>query len=157
MGDGTERKALEKLSQKLGLESAITFLGTRNYQEAIGLIKATDIFVNPSYSEGLPTTVVEAALAKKAIIATDIGGTEEIIEDQKSGFLIEPHDPERLKEKIELLIENKELRIKLGDNAFAASKNKFDQEKNSKKIEFIIREKINGQKNSENIGNNVGL
>jgi glycosyltransferase involved in cell wall biosynthesis len=68
----------------------IKFLGERTQPEVIEILKQTDIFVNPSYSEGLPTSVLEAASLGLPIIATDVGGTREIIEHMKSGYLIKP-------------------------------------------------------------------
>ena len=133
VGDGPQRETLEKLSKKLELEEKVLFFGHKKFEEAIGILKISDIFVNPSYTEGLPTSVIEAALCKKAIIATNIGGTPEIITNGESGFLIEPKNINLLKEKLEILISSKELREKLGNEAFEEVKNKFSWEKSIEK------------------------
>ncbi len=133
IGGGPERKNLEALARKLNLENRVVFFGYQKFEDAISIIKISDLVVNPSYTEGLPTSVIEAALCKKAIIATNVGGTAEIITDNKSGFLIEPKNIQLLREKINLLIENKNLRQRFGESAYGEVKEKFNWNKNIEK------------------------
>ncbi|MCW1888704.1 MAG: glycosyltransferase family 4 protein [Candidatus Moranbacteria bacterium] len=109
IGDGPEKARLEELSRKLTIESRVLFLGAQPLPVAMGYLKVFDIFVNPSYTEGIPTSVIEAALLKKAIIATDVGGTNEIISGHKDGILIEARDIEALKKNLLSLSLNPEL------------------------------------------------
>jgi len=139
IGGGPERKNLENLAQKLKIKNKIIFFGYKKFEDYISILKVSDIFVNPSYTEGLPTTVAEAALSKNAIIATNVGGTSEIITDGKSGFLIKPKNINLLKEKIELLINDKNLRETLGSNAFDEVKNKFNWNNSIEKYIEIFR------------------
>lgn len=125
IGDGPERKNLEALARKLNPENKVVFFGYQKFEDAIAIIKISDLVVNPSYTEGLPTSVIEAALCRKAIIATNVGGTPEIITNDKSGFLIEPKNPQLLREKINLLIINQNLRQKFGKSAYEDTRNKF--------------------------------
>lgn len=74
-GEGNYKGQLVQLT--LG-EDDIIFLGEKGEEEIIDILSITDVFVNPSYSEGLPTSVLEAAACGCAIIATDVGGTKEI-------------------------------------------------------------------------------
>ena len=115
IGDGSYKPALERLAQSVD-RGNILFLGQKKQREIAELLSITDIFVNPSYSEGLPTSVLEAGVAGLPIVATDVGGTKEIIEDGKSGFLIPPTNTKALKETICQLIKNKHLREELGNN-----------------------------------------
>jgi len=101
-------------------------LGQKEQGEVIKILNSSDIFVNPSHSEGLPTSVLEAGAAGLAIVATDVGGTKEIIDDGKTGFLVSPSDKEALKEKICQLIENKKLREDFGRNIHKFVKENFD-------------------------------
>jgi len=126
VGDGPQRKNLEKLVNETEMNDRIVFFGHKNFEETMGILKISDIFVNPSYTEGLPTVVIEAGLCAKAIIATDVGGTREIIEDGKSGILIQQKNIDSLKDRIEFLIKNPEIRLRLGENAYKEIKNKFD-------------------------------
>ncbi|WP_067075004.1 glycosyltransferase family 4 protein [Methanoculleus horonobensis] len=118
VGDGSYRSELEALAHR-GHISNITFFGELRPENVPGILKSTDIFVNPSYSEGLPTSVLEACAAGCAVIATDVGGTEEIIHDGSTGFLIKPGDRQELTEKIGLLLSDKVIRETVGKNAQA--------------------------------------
>jgi glycosyltransferase involved in cell wall biosynthesis len=125
VGDGPYRAELEKLAQQTDCHSSILFLGQRNQDEVIDTLSATDVFVNPSYSEGLPTSVMEAASIGLPIVATGVGGTREIIEDGKTGFLIKAGDAEQLEHKLLGLLTNTDLREELGRNARIFVKQNF--------------------------------
>lgn len=125
------------LKEKLQRENSdIIFTGNLNHNEVMSLYNSVDIFVNPSYSEGLPTTVLEAALMKCAIVATDVGGTHEIIEDSKEGILCKPM-VESIQSALEKMI-NDANRKQYGQKAYKKILEKFDWEKNAKKILDII-------------------
>jgi len=72
-------------------------------------LKIFDLFVLPSVKEGLPYTILEAMAAQSPIIATKVGGVSEIIENNKTGILVEPKNPLQLAEKIIYLLENEGL------------------------------------------------
>lgn len=141
VGDGSYRKELEKISKKVDAGNII-FLGEKKTEEIPDILNITDIFVNPSYSEGLPTSVMEACAAGRAVVATDVGGTNEIIQDGETGFLITPENLEELKKKIDILIENPSLRKELGSKAREYVKKNFSWdeivEKWVKEIEMVI-------------------
>lgn len=125
IGNGPEESRLKNLVSKYRLEKQIIFFGNLPFVEAIGVLKVADIVVNPSYTEGLPTSVTESALCQKAIIATHVGGTPEIITGNNDGYLIEPKNIEELKEKLSDLINHPEKREVFGQNAYQEVKNKF--------------------------------
>jgi len=112
VGDGSYRNELEKLA---GGSDKVLFLGQISDQELIEILSITDIFVNPSYLEGLPTSVLEAGAIGVPIVATDVGGTREIIENYKTGLLIPCGNVEVLRESICELINDKNLVIEKGD------------------------------------------
>lgn len=118
VGDGPERNTLETFSKQNNLDTKIIFLGQKDHQETMSLLKASDIFINPSHSEGLPTTVAEAALAGIAIIATDVGGTREIIEHNKTGLLVPAKDSIALSKAIDALIKDSTKRRYFVSNAY---------------------------------------
>lgn len=142
IGDGPEKEKLKTLSEKLKIENKIIFFGYKLFADYIKMLKITDIFVNPSYTEGLPTTVAEAGLCHNAIIATNVGGTREIITDEKSGFLIEPKNIASLRDKLDILIDNKNLRRQFGKNAYAEIKSKFDWGKSIEKYWVVFKKNI---------------
>jgi glycosyltransferase involved in cell wall biosynthesis len=87
-----------------------------------------DIFVFPSYREGFPNAVLEACAMELPVIATDINGCNEIIEDQVSGLLIAPKSSSAIENAVSLLIDRPELRKALAMSARAAVVEKFSNE-----------------------------
>jgi glycosyltransferase involved in cell wall biosynthesis len=128
-GDGPYRAELEKLAHQTDCHSSILFLGQKNQAELIEILSTTDIFVNPSYSEGLPTSVMEAASIGLPIIASDVGGTGEIIADYKTGILIKSANTGQLEQKLRELLTNTQLRTELGANARIFVERKFNWDK----------------------------
>lgn len=111
-GDGP---ILEELKQKYK-DKNIIFKGKLPYEEVMTLYNSTDIFVHPSmYPEGLPTVILESGIMKCAIIATDRGGTVEVINDEKYGIIIEENQ-EAVKEAIVELLENPKKLKELQEN-----------------------------------------
>lgn len=140
IGDGPERKKLERDTKKYNLEEEVLFFGHRKHPEAIALMKACDIIANPSYTEGLPTSVIEAALCEKAIIATNVGGTPEIISGNGDGFFIPAGNIEALREKIEYLINHPDIRAQFGRNAFLVVRNTFNWDTSTQKYLELFQE-----------------
>lgn len=128
VGDGPERKNLEKYAKKNNLNGQVLFYGSVPFKEAISILKVSDIFINPSYSEGLPTSIMEAGACGRAIIATDVGGTSEIIINERSGIIIKPYSTKLLEDALKRLLDNPELRAELGENARKQIESKFKWE-----------------------------
>jgi glycosyltransferase involved in cell wall biosynthesis len=126
VGDGPRREELEELAADLGISERVSFLGYRPEDEAWRVIRASDIVVNPSYTEGLPTSVLEAALMGKAVLATDVGGTTEIVTGGRGGLLVKPRDVDGLTSGMERLLEDPDLRQRLGSAARADTTGRFD-------------------------------
>ncbi|MBN1175967.1 glycosyltransferase family 4 protein [Candidatus Woesearchaeota archaeon] len=137
VGEGPYKKELEKLSFKLKVK--VNFLGQKNQKEIIKILSESDIFVNPSYSEGLPTSVLEAGAIGLPIIATDVGGTNEIIDDGINGILIKSKSVDEIKKALKKL-ENKKLRSEFSKKIKEKVKNNFDWTKTIEKFENIIEE-----------------
>lgn len=109
IGDGEQKYELEELSEKLGIKKDIIFLGKLENREIPKYMKACDLFVLPSLSEGLPIVILEAMASGLPIIASNIRGIREIVKDQENGFLIEPKDSQKIAEKILYLFSNNQL------------------------------------------------
>jgi|Deesub1362B_J571_1020462.scaffolds.fasta_scaffold07907_2 glycosyltransferase involved in cell wall biosynthesis len=112
VGDGPDRKKLENLVKEYNLENRVIFTGWRDDVPAI--LAASDIFVLPSYSEGLPIALLEAMAAGKACVVTDIGLP---VENRRDALVVKAGDAEKLRKALEELIENEELRKRLGEEA----------------------------------------
>lgn len=101
MGDGPGRPALEKLARQLGLSGRFTFCG--HCSDLVHRLASIDIFVLPSLTEGLSLTVLEAAAAGCAVVATRVGGLPEVIADGVHGMLIPPADGVALARAVAML------------------------------------------------------
>ncbi|MGQ9705480.1 MAG: glycosyltransferase [bacterium] len=115
VGKGREEEALINLAESLNISSKFHFLGFR--EDIEDLLSSTDIFVLPSYSEGLPVSILEAMCLGKAIIATPVGGIKDAIIDGITGLLVNTNSSVEIVNAIRTLIYNAELRNNLGENA----------------------------------------
>ncbi len=106
----------ENYISKNGLETSVKFLGgTVKGEDKLNVFKEADIFVLPSYSEGFSTAILEAMASGLPVIATNVGAAPEIIENGVNGYIVEPGDIDSLSARIQQLIDNEELRMKMGD------------------------------------------
>ena len=97
-------KALQKQAENEGIDDRIKFIGrTLN---AMQYIYAADVFILPSHAEALPRTVLEAMALGTPVVATDVDGIPELIEDQKSGLMLQPGDIEGLINNITTLADS---------------------------------------------------
>lgn len=133
-GEGEERKNLEHLSQELGSEDSIIFTGELPYDELPEYYHVGDIFVLPSNHESFGLVLLEAGMAGKPVVATDLTGPRDIVVDQVTGFLVPPQRPEELAAGILTLIEQPELAEKLGENARRHIVANFNTEVGIKKV-----------------------
>jgi glycosyltransferase involved in cell wall biosynthesis len=90
-GDGPLRAELEARAHELGVAERCVFLGNRT--DVTELLAAADLFVLPSLYEGLPVSVLEAMAARRPVVATAIGGTDEAVTHEVTGLLVPPSDP----------------------------------------------------------------
>ncbi len=114
IGDGPYRKTLEQLPQA---HCEVQFMGVLEHQQVLQYLAIADIVVNPSYTEGMPTTVLEAAVLGRAIVATDVGGTREILQSTNEGRLYPPGNLEQLTSHLNHLLREPSLRKQLGEQA----------------------------------------
>jgi N,N'-diacetylbacillosaminyl-diphospho-undecaprenol alpha-1,3-N-acetylgalactosaminyltransferase len=102
----------------------VKYLGFR--RDIKELISICDIFVLPSYREGVPRTLLEAASMSKPIVTTNAPGCKEVVDDNKNGFLVPVKDYKSLAEKIEILIDDEKLREQFAKNSRMKAVNEFD-------------------------------
>lgn len=114
-GDGPLTEELRKRTGILGVESTFEFLGvTPNIAD---ILRESDLFVLPSLFEGMSLTVLEAMACSLPIVATNVGGTPEVVIDNKTGLLVEPCNAEQLAHSILEILGNEKLGRQLGRNA----------------------------------------
>jgi glycosyltransferase involved in cell wall biosynthesis len=142
IGDGPVKKELEQQVKKLNIGSCVSFLGLKSFKETIAVIRASDIIINPSHNEGLPTSLLEAAACQIAIVATNVGGTAEIVSHNESALLIKPGDPKLIAKTLQQLINDPASRNKLAVNARDSVRLKFNWPKATTEYEQIIAESL---------------
>jgi glycosyltransferase involved in cell wall biosynthesis len=124
------------------LSSHVSFLG--DCCEVPELLAALDIFVLPSLSESLPNALMEAMSAGRPVIASAVGGCSELVVHGQTGMLVPPQDPEALAQQIVRLLEEPELRERLGRAARKRAESEFDIKKAVERLETIYDELLEG-------------
>ena len=94
VGEGSRREALEAMSHELGIAGRVVFTGRRDDVPAV--TAALDVAVLPSYREALGLTILEAMALSRPVVASNVGGIPEMVEDGVTGLLVPPRDPESL-------------------------------------------------------------
>lgn len=136
-------EVIQKIDE-LKLSERIRIMGQR--KDIVDLLAATDIYVLPSYREGLPRSLIEAQAMAIPCLATDIRGCREVVEEGVSGYLFPPGDCEALGEALRKLLLDPGLRFRLGQNGRMRVKTHFDEAAVGRKILDLYREVISGKR-----------
>ncbi|MHB8626586.1 MAG: glycosyltransferase family 4 protein [Aggregatilineales bacterium] len=113
VGDGELADNLRRQAAPLG--DTVEFLGQR--MDVPELLGASDVLVLPSWSEALPTVLMEAGAASLPVVATNVGGTAEIVVDGEGGYIVPPGDPEMLARRLIDLLQNPSQAAQMGQKA----------------------------------------
>lgn len=135
VGDGPLRPAVEKAVVEVRLEGKVSFLGIRD--DVPKLLAASDVLVLSSDYEGVPLTVLEAMAAGKPVIATAVGGVPELVEDEVTGILVPPRNPEALARGILRLARDPDLRQRMGKAAQERALARFDISRTAREYEAL--------------------
>jgi len=109
IGEGNEQKELESLVKKLGLENEVEFTGVLERAEIVRYFASARIFVSTSLNEGMSNAMLEALASGLPIVATDTGGTAEMVRDGLNGFVTKIKDADDTADKIESIILNEKI------------------------------------------------
>jgi glycosyltransferase involved in cell wall biosynthesis len=131
VGDGPLRRQHEDLARSLSLEHRVEFLGWRGRPEIARLFRDCTLFVLPSRSEPFGLVVAEALAFRKAVVASGVGGISEIIENGRSGLLVEPNNPGALARAVVTMLEDDSLRESMAAAGYGRVKERFDCEEMS--------------------------
>jgi len=116
-GTGPFLYRLQERVREIGLQRQIIFLGYVTKQKLIQIYQNATVHVVPSHYEGLPTVLLEAMSCGLPVVATDVGGNNEVISDGVNGFLVPPRSPKAMAEIILRLLDDDTLREKIGEAA----------------------------------------
>lgn len=142
IGDGPLRQKLENQAKNRNIHHDVIFTGIR--KDIPEMLSLMDVFVLPSLSrEGLGIAIIEAMAAEKPVVATDIGGIPEVVNDGETGFLVPPGDPEALAGAIIELLQNPHKAKTMGEKGRARVKKKFTTKKMLSEIENVYQSLTN--------------
>jgi len=116
VGDGNARRLLERMVQKFGLVDRLHFTGWLDRTEIPQRYQQADIFVLPSRDEGMANVILEAMASGLPVIATSLAGNKELVRHGENGLLVKPDDPEQLADALLELINQVELRQRMGSS-----------------------------------------
>jgi len=146
-GTGFSEPQLKEYVKNQKINDKVIFCGLR--RDIPRILSAIDIFVLPSFTEGLPTALLEAMASGRAIICSNIPAHKPLIEHNKDGLFFDPHESEQLKQAILKLSSNNSLRETFGNNA-KIKVMEYDEEKVYPKIMEHYTKLLN-KKTKENI------
>lgn len=114
IGDGPDRTALEAEVAQRGLQDRVVFLGYRSQAEVAEELAQADVFVLPSFAEGVPVVLMEAMAAQVPVVTTRIAGVPELVQDGVSGRLVPPGEASAFTEALAELLSDADMRKTFG-------------------------------------------
>lgn len=136
VGDGASRNNLEAVASKL--KARTIFVGWK--QDTAPYYSLMDIFVLPSFSEGLANVLLEAMAMEKAVVATEVGGNPDVVSNGENGFLVPAGDSESMASALRQLIEDEGLRKQIGEQNRQKIEEHFSWAATAKRIETVYSE-----------------
>jgi glycosyltransferase involved in cell wall biosynthesis len=138
VGEGSERRALLDLARRTGVAERIRWRGWSD--DARSYLASFDVFVLPSRFEGFPLVVLEALLARLAVVAADVGSVAEVVLDGETGLLVPPEDPGALAAAIRRLLADDDLRRGLAERGRQLVLERFTAARMSRAYESLYHE-----------------
>jgi N-acetyl-alpha-D-glucosaminyl L-malate synthase BshA len=135
MGDGPERVVAENMVRSLGIEENVRFLGNQENIEEI--LAISDVFLLPSEHEGFGLAALEAMSSGAAVVATNVGGLNEVIANGENGFLTDPTDLDSMTDIVSRLLDDERLRAEVGRKGREAVLRSFSKESIVRKYEAL--------------------
>ncbi|HWR97501.1 MAG TPA: glycosyltransferase family 4 protein [Candidatus Methanoperedens sp.] len=137
-GDGPEREALATMARELGIAERVHVLGYQ--REMVALYRDLDLMVLPSHTEGLPNVVLESLLMRTPVVATDVGGTAEIVTHRETGILVEKRRPEAIARAISEFLESPGIFQQMAEAGRRRVLQEFNFTDRTRKLERIYTE-----------------
>jgi colanic acid/amylovoran biosynthesis glycosyltransferase len=148
VGDGPDLKSLTELVEQAGLSGKVRFHGRLTRDEIARLLQDADVLTAPSVPtsdgrrEGIPVVLMEAMGSGVPVIASDLSGIPELVNDQLTGLLAPPRDARSLADALERYIQDPGLRRRLGNAGRAKVVGEFDLNKNAAKLaQYFLKDR----------------
>jgi glycosyltransferase involved in cell wall biosynthesis len=141
-GDGPERQRLERLAARLQLDDRVDFLGDLPHEQVPQVLARLDIFAMPSTYEGFGVAAIEAAAMEVPVVASNVYGIPDVVDDGVTGLLVPPKDVSALAQALRSLIADEERRRQMGRAARAFVAERYSWEKNTAQMESLYGEML---------------
>lgn len=141
IGIGPDQDKLRSFVDENQMGSAVTFAGFR--KDMVCTYNSIDLVVQSSFTEGMPNVVLESLLMEVPVIATDVGGTAEIVTDGVTGILIKPRDIPELARKVESFLEEPERFRNMAKRGRTTIQNNFDHSTRAQKLAHVYSSMLN--------------
>lgn len=138
IGGGELEEYLKELTKRHNLEDSVLFLGEISHNDLPYYLWISDVFVRPSLSEGLGNAFLEAMAAGVPVIGTKVGGIPDFLKDGETGLFCEVQNPKSIAEKIEALLKDENLRLRLIENGGKLVEEKYNWDNIAKEMENIF-------------------
>ncbi len=132
VGDGVERRRLQGQARRLGLQGRVLFTGNR--QDVPQILAASDVLVSASRAEPFGRVLIEAMAMGKPVVATRAGGVPEIVDEGRTGLLVDPASSPQLAQAICRLLQDPDLRRRLGNDGQRRAKKRFSAEQHAREM-----------------------
>ena len=142
-GRGQLEAELKARVHQLGVDGQVRFLGLR--QDIPRILAVLDIFVLPSLSEGLSMAILEGMVAGKPVIATDVGGNPELVEDGETGYLVPSQNSQALADRLIYLLTNRERALQFGERGQLRALGQFSLQTMAHKYQALYDQCIKGE------------
>jgi len=142
IGDGPMKPILQGLVKKLNLVNRVHFLGRVSHEKKVKYLSCATALALPSIYEGFGIVILEAWALKKPVIVANVSPLNEIVEHGRDGLVADPYNPEEWSKYIKLLLEDKDLARKMGENGYKKLVSNYTIEKTVDKLEYLYEQII---------------
>jgi glycosyltransferase involved in cell wall biosynthesis len=125
LGEGGLKEKLQGLAKNSNVSDRVIFKGFVSHSEMPKYLKACDIFIRPSLSEGMGNSFIEAMAAKLPVIATPVGGIVDFLVDNKTGYFCQPENPDSIVKAVKKIINDPQKKLII-ENAYNMAAEKYD-------------------------------
>ena len=132
-----EVEEIQEILKKKNLEKYFVFPGWVKKEEKEELLKTANLFLLPSYTEAMPMSILEAMGYGLPIIASNVGGIPQLVEEGKNGFMVTPGDIDGFSTAILNIIQNDDLNYEMGKNSLEKADEKYSLEAHIQKIKEL--------------------
>ncbi|MEY4603251.1 MAG: hypothetical protein RIT43_543 [Bacteroidota bacterium] len=139
VGDGTEKKALEERIEKMKLPRHVQIIMTSWILDIAKFNAGMDVICLTSLNEGTPVSLIEAQASGIPVVATDVGGVRDVVNDGKTGFVVPSLDVGKFSEKLLFLLQNKKTREEMSQNGWTFVEDKFHYTRLVKNMETYYK------------------